>query len=59
MSDATGLAQALLGLDGFRVLEVSEGQDKLVITIEPTSLSSRWSDVSASTAPVVIWPAAY
>ena len=34
MSDATGLAEALLGLDGFRVLEVSEDPDELVVTIE-------------------------
>ncbi len=36
MSDGTGLAEALLGLDGFRVLDVSEGPDELVITIETT-----------------------
>ena len=28
MDDATGLAEALLGLDGFRVLEVSETPDE-------------------------------
>ena len=37
MSDATGLAEALLGLDGFRVLEVEEGPDELVITVETTA----------------------
>ncbi len=36
MSDGTGLAEALLGLDGFRVLDVSEEPDELVITIETT-----------------------
>jgi hypothetical protein len=36
MDDATGLAEALLGLDGFRVLAVSEGPDELVIEIETT-----------------------
>ena len=36
MSDGIGLAEALLGLDGFRVLEVVEGPDELVITIETT-----------------------
>jgi len=34
MSDGIGLAEALLGLDGFRVLEVAEGADELVITVE-------------------------
>ncbi len=34
MSDRTGLAEALLGLDGFRVLEVTESIDELVIRIE-------------------------
>jgi len=34
MSDGSGLAEALLGLDGFRVLEVVEGPDELVVTIE-------------------------
>jgi hypothetical protein len=37
MSDGTGLAEALLGLDGFRVLDVSEGSDELVVTIETTA----------------------
>ena len=34
MSDGTGLAEALLGLDGFRVLRVDEGADELVVTVE-------------------------
>lgn len=34
MSDRTGLAEALLGLDGFRVLEVTESIDELVVWIE-------------------------
>ena len=34
MSDATGLAEALLGLPGFRVLEVTETADELVIVVE-------------------------
>jgi hypothetical protein len=37
MSDGTGLVEVLLGLDGFRVLEVTEGSDELVITIETTT----------------------
>jgi transposase len=37
MTDGIGLAEALLGLDGFRVLEVNEAPDELVLTIE-TSL---------------------
>jgi transposase len=34
MSDGTGLAEQLLGLDGFRVLDVAETPDELVIRIE-------------------------
>lgn len=34
MSDGIGLAEALLGLDGFRVLEVSETPDEVTFTIE-------------------------
>lgn len=37
MSDGTGLTEKLLGLDGFRVLEVLEGLDELVVTIETTA----------------------
>ncbi|MDQ3680370.1 MAG: ISL3 family transposase [Actinomycetota bacterium] len=36
MSDGNGLAEALLGLDGFRVLKVSETPDEVVIEIETT-----------------------
>ena len=34
MSDGNGLAEAMLGLDGFRVLEVTDTPDELVITVE-------------------------
>ena len=34
MSEGTGLAEALLGLPGFRVLEVSETPEELVIVVE-------------------------
>jgi transposase len=37
MDDATGLAEALLGLDGFRVLAVEETTDELVVTVETTA----------------------
>ena len=37
MSDGTGLAEALLGLDGFRILAVTEGPAEVVITIETTA----------------------
>ncbi|HYL52636.1 MAG TPA: ISL3 family transposase [Acidimicrobiia bacterium] len=37
MSDGIGLAEALLGLDGFRVLEVHESPDELVIGVETTA----------------------
>ena len=33
-NDGIGLAEALLGLDGFRVLGVAEGPAELVVTIE-------------------------
>ena len=38
MEDGTGLAEALLGLDGFRVLEVTETPDELVIRIETAAV---------------------
>jgi methyl coenzyme M reductase gamma subunit len=34
MDDAIGLAEALLGLDGFRVLEVQETDAEVVATVE-------------------------
>jgi hypothetical protein len=34
MGDGTGLAEAILGLDGFRVLAVDESSSEVVITIE-------------------------
>ncbi len=37
MNDGTGLAEALLGLDGFRVLEVSETPAEVVVEIETTA----------------------
>ena len=37
MCDATGLAEAMLGLDGFRVLEVQESAGEVVIRIETTA----------------------
>jgi hypothetical protein len=33
----TGLAERLLGLDGFRMLEVTQGPDELVVTVETTA----------------------
>ena len=36
MSDATGLAEALLGLDGFIVLEVHETAVEVIIFVETT-----------------------
>ena len=37
MNDATGLAEALLGLDGFRVLDVDETPDEVIVTVETTT----------------------
>ncbi len=37
MDDGSGLAEALLGLDGFVVLAVTEGPDELVVTVETTA----------------------
>ena len=37
MKNSTLLAEALLGLDGFRILEVTETQDELIINIETKS----------------------
>jgi transposase len=37
VNEGTGLAEALLGLPGFRVLEVTETLEELVITIETTA----------------------
>jgi transposase len=38
VSDGTGLAEALLGLDGVRVLAVSETSEELVIKVETTAV---------------------
>jgi transposase len=38
MSDDTGLAEAMLGLDGFTVVDVREDPAELVITIETTAV---------------------
>ena len=38
VGDGIGLAEALLGLDGFRVLGVTENPDELVIAIESTAM---------------------
>ena len=37
MDDATGLAEALVGLDGFLVLDVRENPDEVSITVETTA----------------------
>jgi hypothetical protein len=43
-SDGTGLAEALLGLAGFKVLDVTEGENELVIAVETTaSVTGCWT----------------
>ncbi len=37
MDDGSGLAEALLGLDGFVVLAATESTDELVVTVETTA----------------------
>ena len=37
MTDGTGSAEVMLGLDGFGILEVTEDPDDLVITFETTT----------------------
>ncbi len=37
MADASGAAEAMLGLDGFRVLEVEESASEVIIRIETTA----------------------
>jgi transposase len=37
MDDATGLAESLLGLDGFRVLAVEETPSEVIVTVETTA----------------------
>jgi hypothetical protein len=41
VSDGIGLAEALLGLPGFRVLEASEARDELVVAVE-TVITVAW-----------------
>jgi hypothetical protein len=40
MRDGSSLAERLLGLEGFRVLDVEEQPDELAITIESTRRTS-------------------
>jgi len=49
VSDGIGLAEALLGLDGFRVLEVNESPDELVISVETTAVVA-WCERCATCA---------
>jgi len=37
MNDAIGLAEAMLGLDGLRVLDVVESPSEVVVTVETTA----------------------
>jgi hypothetical protein len=53
MSDGTGLAEALLGLDGFKVLGVAESENELVIAVETTA-----SDRRRGVGVLACWPSA-
>ena len=44
MDDATGLAEALLGLDGFAVLAVDETPSEVIVTVETTADFTRKRD---------------
>ena len=49
MNDASGLAEAMLGLDGLRVLDVVESLSEVVVTVETTPngpLASPSADVA-------------
>jgi len=48
--DGTGLAEALLGLDGFKVLSVTEGEHELVIAVETTASVTGCWDCGVGTA---------
>ena len=45
MDDATGLAEALLGLDGFGVLAVEETTSEMVVTVETVAGLRRVCDL--------------
>jgi transposase len=51
MGDGTGLAEALLGLDGFRVLMVTETCDELVVEIETTVTSAGCAECGTQAVP--------
>src|SRR5829696_1642291 len=64
MSDGIGLAEALLGLPGFRVLSVVEADVEVVITIESTVVWAHCRARRARAEPqdrmrsmCAIWPA--
>jgi transposase len=50
MDDVTGLAEALLGLDGFRILAVNEGPEEMVIEIETTL---EWTACASCGVPAI------
>lgn len=45
MNDGNGLAEAVLGLDGFRVLEVSETPEQLIVRVETMATVGRMRPV--------------
>ena len=42
MDDATGHAEAMLGLDGFRVLDVERKPAEMTVTVETTADVAGW-----------------
>jgi hypothetical protein len=57
MTDATGLAEATLGLDRFRVLKVEEMASELAVTVETTiARYCRWQRRRRSPIDLLLCP---
>jgi hypothetical protein len=47
MADATGLAEKMLGLEGFRIIAVQEDPAELIIHVETTATEALCQDCGA------------